>query len=80
MNGNEGVDLNKELFVNHGWESLRLFGSINPSKIYNTHVKMSEGKEKLWTGDITILDGNEIVGQFGGVAVSSWIPYQMLPN
>lgn len=71
MNGNEGVDLDKELFVNHGWESLQLLETVDPTKIYTTHVKMTEGNDKLWTGDIMILDGNVVVGMFGGVAVST---------
>ena len=71
MNGNEGVDLDKELFVNHGWESLQLFDTIDPAKTYSTHVKMTEGKDKLWGGDISIFDGDELVGVFHGVAVRS---------
>ena len=70
MNGNEAVDLDKELFVNHGWKSLQLFEAIDPSKTYSTHVKMREGTDKLWTGNITIFDGNRVVGTFGEVAVS----------
>ena len=70
MNGNEEVDLDKELFVNHGWGSLQLFEDIDPSRTYSTHVKMGEGKDKLWNGDITIFDGDKLVGMFGGVAVS----------
>nr|QGS83604.1 polyketide synthase [Shiraia bambusicola] len=77
MNGNEGVDLDKELFVNHGWESLKLLEPVDPTKIYNTHVKMTEGKDKLWTGDITILDGDRIVGMFGGVALQG-VPKRLM--
>ena len=72
MNGNEEVDLDKELFVNHGWRSLQLFEAIDPLKTYSTHVKMDEGKDRLWTGDITIFDGDKVVGTFGGVAVSTY--------
>lgn len=74
MNGNEGVDLDKELFVNHGWSSLKLLEPIDAAKVYTTHVKMVEGADKLWNGDITILDGEKVVGMFGGVAVSSRQP------
>jgi iterative type I PKS product template protein len=77
MNGNEGVDLDKELFVNHGWASLKLLETIDPTKTYTTHVKMSEGKDKLWTGDITILDGDVIVGIFGGVALQG-VPKRLM--
>lgn len=77
MNGNEGVDLDKELFVNHGWESLKLLETIDPTKVYTTHVKMTEGKDKLWTGDITILDGDIVVGMFVGVALQG-VPKRLM--
>ncbi|KAL9096260.1 MAG: hypothetical protein Q9165_001783 [Trypethelium subeluteriae] len=77
MNGNEGVDLDKELFVNHGWRSLQLFESIDPSKTYSTHVKMTEGEDKLWNGDITIFDGDAVVGTFGGVALQG-VPKRLM--
>ncbi|KAH7094400.1 hypothetical protein FB567DRAFT_510112 [Paraphoma chrysanthemicola] len=77
MNGNEGVDLDKELFVNHGWESLKLLEPIDSNTIYTTHVKMTEGKDKLWTGDISILDGDRVVGMFGGVALQG-VPKRLM--
>jgi iterative type I PKS product template protein len=77
MNGNEGVDLDKELFVNHGWKSLRLLEPVDPMKTYTTHVKMVEGKDKLWTGDITILDGGVVVGMFSGVALQG-VPKRLM--
>ncbi|KAL6705696.1 hypothetical protein ACN47E_006485 [Coniothyrium glycines] len=77
MNGNEGVDLEKELFVNHGWQSLKLFEPVDPAKIYTTHVQMSEGKDKLWTGDVLILHGDVIVGLFGGVALQG-VPKRLM--
>ncbi|KAH8730335.1 hypothetical protein GQ44DRAFT_747268 [Phaeosphaeriaceae sp. PMI808] len=77
MNGNEGVDLDKELFVNHGWGSLKLIEKIDPNKVYTTHVKMIEGKEKLWTGDITIMDGDVVIGIFGGVALQG-VPKRLM--
>ena len=70
MNGNETVDLDKELFVNHGWESLQLFENIDTATNYSTHVQMREGKDKLWSGDIVIFDVDKVVGIIRGVAVS----------
>ena len=70
MNGNENVDLDKELFVNHGWEALQLFESIDPATTYSTHVQMREGRDNLWTGDVMIFDADKVVGAIRGVAVS----------
>jgi iterative type I PKS product template protein len=69
MNANERVDLDKEVFVNHGWGSLQLFDPIDADKTYRSYVKMSEGKDKLWTGDIVIFDNEKIVAVFAQVAL-----------
>lgn len=69
MNANERVDLDKEVFVNHGWGSLQLFEPIDADKTYRSYVKMSEGKDKLWTGDIVILDNDKVVAVFAQVAL-----------
>ncbi|KAF2795492.1 ketoacyl-synt-domain-containing protein [Melanomma pulvis-pyrius CBS 109.77] len=77
MNANEAVDLDKELFVNHGWGSLRLFEKLDSSKIYTTHVKMAEGKDKLWSGDITIMNEDIVVGIFSEVALQG-VPKRLM--
>ena len=69
MNANERVDLNKEVFVNHGWGSLQIYEPIAADKIYRSHVKMSEGKDKLWTGDVVIFDNETVVAVFAQVAL-----------
>lgn len=71
MNANEEVDLDKELFVNHGWASMRLFRSqLDPKATYHSYVKMNEGKDNLWSGDVLIFDERyELIGVVGGVAV-----------
>lgn len=71
MNANEGVDLDKELFVNHGWGSMKLFRpKFDDKGTYHTYVKMSAGKDNLWIGDVMIFDQQyELIGVIGGVAV-----------
>lgn len=71
MNANEGVDLDKELFVNHGWASMRFFRSqLDPRATYHSYVKMIQGKDNLWSGDVLIFDEQyEFIGVIGGVAV-----------
>ncbi|TKX25774.1 polyketide synthase [Elsinoe australis] len=65
MNANEGVDLDKELFVNHGWENFQLFEPISPNMNYHSHVKMAEGDDKLWSGDVFIFDdANKLTAVF----------------
>lgn len=70
MNANETVDLDSEVFINHGWQSLQLFDRIDPNTTYYTHVKMREREDKLWTGDVLVFAHDRLVAVFGGVAVS----------
>lgn len=71
MNANEKVDLDKEVYVNHGWESMHILKPVVNDGYYYSHVKMTEGKDKLWTGDVMIFDkADDLVAIFGGVAVS----------
>lgn len=71
MNANEGVDLETEVFINHGWASLKLFTKLDSKARYYSYVKMTEGKDKLWGGDIFVFDESEqLVALVGGVAVS----------
>lgn len=71
MNANEEVDLDKELFVNHGWASMTLFRSqLDTKATYYSYVKMNEGKDNLWSGDVLIFDEQyELIGVIRGVAV-----------
>jgi hypothetical protein len=72
MNANEGVDLEKEVFINHGWGALQLFERIDPERTYRSYVKMREDKDKLWLGDVAILDDQmKLVGVVQNVSVSA---------
>ena len=70
MNANDRSNLEVEVFVNHGWESFQLFEKLSPQKSYQTHVAMSESAGKMWRGDILVLDGENVVASFKGIAVS----------
>ncbi|KAL8795409.1 MAG: hypothetical protein Q9195_002150 [Heterodermia aff. obscurata] len=69
MNANDQSNLEVEVFVNHGWGTFQLFQRLSPSKSYQTHVSMSEKKGKMWIGDIFVLDGDELVALFEGIAL-----------
>ncbi|KAF2211538.1 hypothetical protein CERZMDRAFT_42949 [Cercospora zeae-maydis SCOH1-5] len=78
MNGNEGVDLEKEVFVNHGWGSMCFFAALDPRMTYYTHVKMTQGKDKLWTGDVLIFDEKQaLIGIVRGVALQG-VPKRLM--
>lgn len=70
MNCNDNNDLDKSVFVNHGWQSFQAFEPISVDNEYTTYSHMVEGKDRLWQGDVFILCGEKIVARFGDFAVS----------
>lgn len=70
MNANSNTKLETDVFVNHGWVDFQLFERIRDDCQYSTHVKMRQGEEQLWTGDIAIFEGERAVGLVQGVKVS----------
>ena len=69
MNANDGMDLKSQVFINHGWESMRAAATFTRDKIYQTYVKMQNIGGTLFSGDVYIFDGDEVVGVNEGVKV-----------
>ena len=70
MNANENSDPEKEAFVNHGWDTLHLYSTIYPNRIYDSFVQMTWKEDTIWQGSILILDENEVVGEIKNISVS----------
>jgi iterative type I PKS product template protein len=79
MNGNERADLEREVFVNHGWQSFQLFEPLAKDKKYRTYCKMEEKPAKRWEGDCLVLDCEEdrVVAWFGGINLQG-VPRRVL--
>ncbi|KAJ0115086.1 hypothetical protein J7T55_001495 [Diaporthe amygdali] len=56
LNGADGTDLDKEVYINHGWGSCYLFEPLELTKVYTVYVHMAEGQGQIWYGDIVVLD------------------------
>lgn len=69
MNCNDFSDLDVEVFMNHGWGSFQIFEPLDFHKEYVTYTRMEQGPDKLWLGDVVILDGDRVVASFGQIAV-----------
>ncbi|KAJ5794563.1 polyketide synthase [Penicillium paradoxum] len=68
MNANDGADLEKEVFVNHGWTSLHFYKEVSVEKVYHSYVKMTGPKEDgMYSGDMTVFEGDEVVACFRGI-------------
>lgn len=70
MNCKDDNDLDRDVYVNHGWGSFQMFEPLSFEKEYTTYSRMVEGKDRLWHGDVMILHGEKVVAHFGEFAVS----------
>ncbi|KAK4166873.1 hypothetical protein QBC43DRAFT_367805 [Cladorrhinum sp. PSN259] len=77
MNCNDNTDLDNEVFMNHGWGSLQLFEPIDFEKTYKTYTRMLPGADKLWYGDVVVLDGDKVVAFLGQIAIQG-VPRRVL--
>lgn len=79
LNGNDALDTETQVFINHGWGHMRLLTPLSPSKTYRTYVKMhkdqdqGQGQEGSYSGDAYIFDASdgEMVGMYEGVVFNS---------
>ncbi|KAL2850157.1 polyketide synthase [Aspergillus pseudoustus] len=73
MNANDSVDSQTQVFMNHGWENMRILETLSPDFTYQTYVRMQEKDEKSYIGDVYILNSetNSIVALYEGVTFNS---------
>ena len=69
MNANDGVDSRNQVFINHGWERMRVAEPISQDKVYRAYNRMQLIEGTTYAGDTYILDGDRIVAIFEGVRV-----------
>ncbi|KAJ5512187.1 Acyl transferase/acyl hydrolase/lysophospholipase [Penicillium fimorum] len=67
MNASDNTDSKNQVFVNHGWDSMRCLKKFDPSVTYRTYVRMQPWKDTIWAGDVYMFEGDDIVAVYGGV-------------
>ena len=67
VNANDAVDSSKQVYVSHGWESMRFAEPIEADKTYRSYVKMQPLPGNMVAGDVYIFDGDRIVGMCGSL-------------
>ncbi|GAB1317688.1 hypothetical protein MFIFM68171_07898 [Madurella fahalii] len=67
MNGNDAVESDKQVFINHGWERLRISEKLDPAKTYSAYNRMQLVEKTLYAGDTYILHEGRTVAIFQGV-------------
>ena len=77
LNGSDGVDSKKQVYISHGWESLQIVRPLSARKSYRNHVKMHQGAKQTMIGDVYVFDGEDMVALVGGVKFQS-IPRSLL--
>ncbi|KAF7552262.1 hypothetical protein G7Z17_g4428 [Cylindrodendrum hubeiense] len=61
MNGNESPHPNADVFINHGWDSMKVTTKLQKGKTYHCYNRMHLLEGALYTGDTYIFDGDEVV-------------------
>lgn len=69
MNASDATDSKNQVFVNHGWDSMRCLKKFDPSVTYRTYVRMQLWKDNIYAGDVYLFEGDDIVAVYGGVKV-----------
>ncbi|KAL5338099.1 hypothetical protein BJX70DRAFT_217015 [Aspergillus crustosus] len=67
MNASDGTDSRNQVFVNHGWDSMRCLKKFSPDVTYRTYVRMQPWQDSIWAGDVYIFEGDDIIALYGGV-------------
>ncbi|KAK8130910.1 hypothetical protein PG984_007348 [Apiospora sp. TS-2023a] len=71
MNANEQSQIHVECFVNHGWDSLRIYESLDPdNQRYSSYVQMMQMEDGMvWQGTLTVVRENQLVAIFDGIKI-----------
>ncbi|KAF8428551.1 conidial pigment polyketide synthase PksP/Alb1 [Tirmania nivea] len=79
MNANDVVDSKTQVFVNHGWESMRCATNFSASKTYKTYVKMQNVGGTMFSGDVYIFEEGTIIAVFSGIKFQG-VPRKVLDS
>ncbi|KAL5047374.1 conidial yellow pigment biosynthesis polyketide synthase [Aspergillus fruticulosus] len=67
MNASDETDSKNQVFVNHGWDSMRCLKKFSADVTYRTYVRMQPWRESIWAGDVYIFEGEDVIAIYGGV-------------
>ena len=69
MNANDSIDSKHQVFINHGWDSMRCSTRFSREKTYQNYVRMQNIGGTMFAGDTYIFDGEDVVAIYQGVKV-----------
>ena len=78
INGTDAVDSRDQVFISHGWNSMRFTEIPDATKEYRSYIRMQPVKgSKVMAGDAYIFDGDRIIGLVGEIKFQA-IPRKVL--
>ena len=68
VNASDSVDSKSQVYISHGWESMRFAKKLEADKRYHAYVKMQPAGPNTRAGDVYVFDEEDnIVGVVGGL-------------
>ncbi len=68
INGTDAVDSREQVFISHGWNSMRFTEIPSATKEYRSYIRMQPVKgSKMMAGDAYVFDGDKIIGMVGDI-------------
>ncbi|KAH6616987.1 hypothetical protein F5144DRAFT_596103 [Chaetomium tenue] len=79
MNANETLDSKANVYINRGWENMRVSEKLSPDITYRTYVKMQDNGDRSYMGDVYIFNpvSDTIIAAYEGVTFSA-VPRKVL--
>lgn len=74
LNGTDLIDSDENLYISHGWGSMRFAKPFSAKTSYTSYVRMLPQPNNVMCGDVYIFEGEELVGVCGS------LKFQMLPR
>ncbi|KAI3318673.1 polyketide synthase for naphthopyrone YWA1 [Xylariaceae sp. AK1471] len=75
MNAAESFDYKAQVFLNHGWESMRCAVQLSPEETYHSYVKMESSDGIKYVGDVYIFNNDDSI-----VSVNQGVAFQAVPR
>ncbi|KAJ4306093.1 hypothetical protein N0V88_000889 [Collariella sp. IMI 366227] len=68
INGTDAVDSREQVYISHGWGSMRFTEIPQGNKEYRSYIRMQPlGATKMMIGDAYVFDGDKIIGITGDI-------------
>lgn len=77
VNATDATDSAAQVYVSHGWESMRIAEPLSSDKTYRSYVKMQPTTGTMVAGDVFVFEGERIIAVVGGLKFQA-IPRSLL--